>query len=209
MKRFITRYKTNKLLLELGWVLTVMGILHLILFFCTKDWGKDLDNVSWIEIILIFPLILDALIYAFVETIRIFGLSLGLSCVIGGVTSLVLTFPYRKRFKEIKTLRRQNCGKLPDDFLMEMYQSGELNKVEYEKEIENNLKLSKEEKSGDTQKDVNNYVKLNSRRKRRDMLLAFSIGVGSIVGAIILIPLLILLFVLLFIGVFWLMSLFY
>ena len=89
-----------------------------------------------------------------------------------------------------------------------MYQSGELSQAEYEKELENNLKLAEAEKNGDAKKTVNNDFELNSRQKRSDLLLTLSLGVGSILSIVLLIPLLVILLVLLIIGLLFVWTLF-
>ena len=146
MKRVFKRYRTNKTVMEAGWILTIESIFSLTVAIYAKDILDDIGEVTWVDVLFLIPALIHLLIEALLETILATSLILGLPCLIIGILLLILTFPYWKRISEVKSERLDNGGRLPGELMWEMYQNEELNKADYERELANNLRLTKKEK---------------------------------------------------------------
>jgi len=127
MKRFITRYKTNKILWYCGWLLTIDGGFLIAFVWFTRGYMDKLKEFDLWEFLLIFPVLIHLIILLAYEVLRLVGIAAGLPCFITGVVFILLTAPYIKRRLEISALRRKNGGYFSEKLIEEMYRSGEFN----------------------------------------------------------------------------------
>ena len=195
MKRAFKKYSTNKTARTFGWVMTVAGVFLLTSYFYAKSLLDELGEVSWVEVLFLIPALIHALLQAILEALVFVGLSAGAPCFIGGIVLLILTASYKKRMDEVKFARRVNGGKLPGELLWEMYQSGEFDDAEYQRELSNNLKLTEMHKKSGLTDDykmgaAENITDEESQRmksnfRKSEMLSGAAKGAAAVIGAIV------------------------
>ena len=117
-----------------------------VMYYVAKAMLDDLGEINLIEILLIVPMLIHVLLQALFEAMAAIGLVLGIGCTMTGAVCLILTAPYFRRISEVRNVRAANFGKLPGEFLWEMYQSGELNEYDYKIELLNNMRITRSQK---------------------------------------------------------------
>ena len=138
MKRKIKRYKSNVYMWLCGWILVFSGVIYLNMYIAAKNWLDKYEEISFIEIVMFIPMLVHILYNAVYNAALTAGLIIGIPCLVTGAVFIALSVPYLGRMREIRGLKQQNDGYLPDDLIEEMHESGELNDVEYKAELKRN-----------------------------------------------------------------------
>jgi len=207
MKRFFQRYQSNKNARTAGHALTIAGVLNLIMFVVAKEWHDELgSDLSFWEVLLIIPMLIHIMLYLLFELLMVVGLIIGIPGTVSGIVLLILTAPYVNRLNEVAYVRKVNRGRLPGEFLIEMYENGELNDFDYRKELSNNLRLFRIAKMS----GGGGIVPLNCPPpppSERSAAANFFIGLGKAIGGVVAVISALLLAAYVFIIGVWLLTL--
>lgn len=129
MKRIVKKYSHNRILLFSSVTNAIIGAAFLGMYFAVDSISNDIMNSNPVVKFLLLPG------WLFLELFSVSGLAIGVPCSVCGIICLILVAPYLGRMHKIRKARRKNGRKIPKELLEEMLETGELDKVEYEREL--------------------------------------------------------------------------
>ena len=129
MKRIVKKYSHNRILLISAVTNAIIGAAFLGMYFAVDSISDDIMNSNPVVKFLLLPG------WLFLELFSVAGLAIGVPGTGCGIICFILVVPYLGRMHSIRKARRKNGRKIPKELLEEMLETGELDKVEYEREL--------------------------------------------------------------------------